>query len=289
MANLCMLLGFACAQAQYISGTITNSANQPVPNANVSVLNSTKGTASDAQGSYRLALDNGQYTLQISALGYAQKTVDISLNDSNQTLNVILQPTTMAMDEVVVSAQKREQKLLDVPVAVSSLGTKRLQETRTWNLTDVIGIVPNYTASELGVGFQQLQSIRGIQVFSENPAIATYIDGVNSLDVAAGGIQFMDVERIEILRGPQGTLYGRNALGGVINIITKQPTNEPSGFFEGSMGNLGLQRHGFGIKHRLLKTNCFLVFRPNTSSGKVFYEIPPLVRPNPFKEKMASG
>lgn len=257
LASLCVLLGFAFAKAQSISGRITNPENQAIPDANISVLNSTKGTASDTSGTYNLQLLNGKYTLRVSVIGYASRTIKIAINDSDQNLDVILQPSNTTMDEVVVSAQKREQKLLEVPIAVTSLSAERLKETRTWNLTDIIGIVPNYTASELGVGFQQLQSIRGIQVFSENPAIATYVDGVNSLDVAAGGIQFMDVERIEILRGPQGTLYGRNALGGVINIITKKPTNEQSGFFESSMGNLGLQRHGFGFKTPLIENELF--------------------------------
>ncbi len=258
MASLYVLLGLAFAKAQTISGIITNSENQPISNANILILNSTQGTASNVDGSYKLTLPSGDYTLQVSVIGYATKTVAVTLRDVDKEVDITLQPANTTMDEIVISSQKREQKLLDVPIAVTSLNAKRLQETRTWDLKDVIGIVPNYTASDLGVGFQQLQSIRGIQVFSENPAIATYVDGVNSLDVAAGGIQFMDIERIEILRGPQGTLYGRNALGGVINIITKKPTNKKSGFYESSVGNLGLQRHGIGYKTPLVDNKLFL-------------------------------
>ena len=81
--------------------------------------------------------------------------------------------------------------------------------------------------------------------------VATYIDGVNqfSLDTYIGNL--FDVERIEVLRGPQGTLYGRTAMGGVINIITKQPTNATEGFAELSFGNYGRQRYSAGIKHPL--------------------------------------
>ncbi|WP_299537552.1 TonB-dependent receptor [Ulvibacterium sp.] len=243
--------------AQTVSGTITNPAKQPITDANITVLNSTRGTISKQDGTFSLQLIAGKHTLQISEIGYATKVLEIMVIDNELTIDVILEPATTQIDEVVVTALKREQRLQDIPIAVTSLNPTRLQETRSWDVDELTGIIPNYSATQLGVGFQGLQSIRGIQVFSENPAIATYIDGVNSLDIAAGGIQFMDVERVEVLRGPQGTLYGRNALGGVINIITKKPTNKQSGFFESSLGNLGLQRHGLGFKTPLIDDTLF--------------------------------
>ncbi|MEM7581616.1 MAG: TonB-dependent receptor, partial [Cyanobacteria bacterium P01_A01_bin.80] len=257
MAALWVGLSAQLCLAQTISGTITNPEKQPIADVNIAVLNSTKGTVSKEDGTFNLQLKNGKYTLQISEIGYATKVIKITVAESNQIINVILEPATTQIDEVVVSALKREQKLQDVPIAVTSLNATRLQETRTWDLKDITAIIPNYSYTKLGVGFQELQSIRGIQVFSENPAIATYIDGVNSLDIASGGLQFMDVERVEVLRGPQGTLYGRNALGGVVNIITKKPANKQSGFFESSIGNLGLQRHGLGFKTPLIDDELF--------------------------------
>lgn len=256
-AALWACLGAQLVLAQNISGTITDPENRPIADANISVLNSTRGTASNEKGQYSLQLPKGIHTLQISEIGYATKTLEIGIANEAQTVDITLQPATTQIDEVVVTAQKREQRLQDVPIAVTSLNAIRLQETRSWDLKDITAIIPNYSYTKLGVGFQELQSIRGIQVFSENPAIATYIDGVNSLDISAGGLQFMDVERVEVLRGPQGTLYGRNALGGVVNIITKKPTNQQSGFFESSMGNLGLQRHGLGFKTPLVADQLF--------------------------------
>ena len=94
-------------------------------------------------------------------------------------------------------------------------------------------------------------------MFSENPAVSTYIDDVNNIDILANGFAFTDIERIEILRGPQGTLYGRNAMGGVVNIITKKPTNQTNGFAETSFGNLGLQRYSSGIKTPIIKDKLY--------------------------------
>lgn len=245
------------APAQSIKGSVKNTQEQPLSYSNIKVLNTNYGTSTDVNGTFELNLPQGSYEIQISQLGYATVVKSISITNKTKILNITLTPTATRINELVVTAQKREEPSLKVPVAITTLDSKRLVETRTWNLEDLTSLIPNYSYSKLGVGFQELQSIRGIQVFSENPAIATYIDGVNSLDISAGGLQFMDVERVEVLRGPQGTLYGRNALGGVVNIITKQPTNETKGFYEASIGNLGLQRHGVSYKTPLKKDHLF--------------------------------
>ncbi len=147
-----------------------------------------------------------------------------------------------------------------VPTSITSLSEKILTDTRTWGLSGLTALVPNYSYQQLGVSFQQIQSIRGVQVFSENPAVSTYIDDVNNIDILANGFALTDVERIEVLRGPQGTLFGRNAMGGVINIITKKPTNQTSGFAELGFGNLGLQRHSFRFKTPIVANKLFFGF-----------------------------
>jgi iron complex outermembrane receptor protein len=164
---------------------------------------------------------------------------------------------TKQLEEVIVTANKREESIIKVNTSITSLSAKKLEDTRTWGLSGLSALVPNYNYQELGVSFQQIQAIRGIQVFSENPAVSTYIDDVNNLDILANGFAFTDIERIEVLRGPQGTLYGRNAMGGVINIITKKPTNTTNGFAETSFGNLGLQRYSAGFKTPLIKDKLF--------------------------------
>ena len=167
---------------------------------------------------------------------------------------------TTVLGDVVVSARKREETLVSSPISVSSLDSKTIEDTQIWDLGGLTAIVPNYLYQEAGVSFQAVQSIRGIQVFSENPAVATYIDDVNQLDILANGFALTDIERIEVLRGPQGTLFGRNAMGGVINIVTKQPGNKTEGFGEVGFGNLNLQRHSFGLRTPLIENKLFFGF-----------------------------
>lgn len=161
------------------------------------------------------------------------------------------------LEEVIVTANKVEQKNIEVPVAVTSISSKGILDSRLVNYSDLTGRIPNYLYQGSGVGFQSINSIRGIQVFSYNPAVSVYVDDVNSLDIMASGFELTDVDRIEILRGPQSTLFGRNAMGGVINIFTKKPTNKTTGFIELENGNFALQRYSAGVKFPIIKDKLF--------------------------------
>lgn len=243
--------------AQNIKGTIKSQTGEAIGFANISILNSSNGTVADKDGNFSFDLSKGIYELQISAVGYANKIQKIEVADQALTIDVTLSDNTQTLGEVVVTANKREEDIVKVSTSITSLSAKQIEDTRTWGLSGLTALVPNYNYQELGVPFQQVQSIRGIQVFSENPAVSTYIDDVNNIDILANGFAFTDIERIEVLRGPQGTLFGRNAMGGVINIYTKKPTNKTTGFAEASAGNLGLQRYSAGFKTPLIKDKLF--------------------------------
>jgi iron complex outermembrane receptor protein len=253
---LALLINFSVI-AQNINGTVKNNSGEGVPAASISVLNSSNGTVADREGHFSLNLGNGDYQIAINALGYAAKVQQIQVTDEVSTLDIVLENSTETLGEVVVTANKREEDIIKVATSITSLSAQRVEQTRTIGLANLTALVPNYLYQELGVGFQQVQSIRGIQVFSENPAVATYIDDVNNLDILANGMMFTDIERIEVLRGPQGTLFGRNAMGGVVNIVTRKPTNRTEGFAEVGVGNLGLQRHAVGFRTPLIKDKLF--------------------------------
>ncbi len=259
MRALFVLLGglFAVtASAQpTITGTVTDAAGVSVSFANVAVLNTQQGTATDEAGRFALDLAPGPYQLRVSAVGYATRIVPVEAPASD--LRLILRAADTALDDVVVTAERDEARLLDAPIAVTSIPAREVEDARVWTVGDLNGRVPSYLYQESGVGFQALQSIRGIQVFSENPAVVTYVDGVNGVDILAGGFALTDIERIEVLRGPQTTLFGRNALGGVVNIVTRRPTDAIAGFAEASAGNLGLQRYAAGVRGPIARGELF--------------------------------
>jgi iron complex outermembrane receptor protein len=252
-----LCLTTAVTQAQNINGTVKTATGEAVAFAHIMVLNNQTTTVADKEGSFTLNLPSGKYTMQVSAVGFATQVREFDLSTTGATVHFTLVESTRELSEVVVTATKKEEENLNVPTSVTSISAKKLEDTRTWGLGGLTALVPNYNYQELGVPFQQVQSIRGIQVFSENPAVSTYIDDVNNIDILANGFALTDIERIEVLRGPQGTLFGRNAMGGVVNIITKKPTNRTSAFAEASVGNLGLGRYGAGFKTPLIKDKLF--------------------------------
>lgn len=149
------------------------------------------------------------------------------------------------LEEVIVTAQKREQSLQDVPISVAVLGEEMLQIRGIDTLTDIGANVPNlYVNSPPNTPTSVRMFIRGIGQndvqLTQDPSVALYLDGVYVGTSIGAGFEGVDVARLEVLRGPQGTLYGRNATGGAVNIVTKRASVEAWEFRQDlTVGNLG--------------------------------------------------
>ena len=237
---------------QTIEGTVLDKDGKGIENASVRFLNSAIGTTTDENGRFTFS-ESSYGTLEISKIGYATVVVKA---DKTQ-LNITLAESYNQLEAVVVTAQKQEEEVQQIPSSISALSAKQVENYRIWNTQDITAIVPNLYSANPGDN-RNVTSIRGISSTSYDPAVATYIDGVNQFGLDTYIAQLFDVERIEVLRGSQGTLYGRNAMGGVINIITKQPTNSTHGFGEISLGNYGQQRYTGGIRTPILKDKLFI-------------------------------
>ncbi|MDO9607986.1 MAG: TonB-dependent receptor [Brevundimonas sp.] len=142
-------------------------------------------------------------------------------------------PTVYALNEVVVTAQKREQRLQDVPVAVTALTAETLENRNVTEVADVARLAPSLTVTESGQATNNSINIRGIgtSAFSIGieSAVAAVVDDVSLVQQAQAFSPLADIDRIEVLRGPQGTLFGKNASAGAINIVTQGPTANLSG------------------------------------------------------------
>ena len=145
-----------------------------------------------------------------------------------------------ALEEIVVTATKRESTLQDVPVAVSVTSAETLKEARILDLLELQSVVPSLRVSQLQTSTQTNFIIRGFGNGANNPGIESsvglFIDGVYRSRSAAAIGDFVDVERVEVLRGPQSTLFGQNASAGVISVTSRKPQFTTQGSWEVGLG-----------------------------------------------------
>jgi iron complex outermembrane receptor protein len=239
-------------------GKVYDVKGMPISGASVFLLNTNMSTSTNKNGEFVLGtILPGKYSVQVKTLGYASVIKNVDVAGTSIQLNFQLSASDSQLDEVVVTAQKREEEAQQVPISISTLSAQEVQAYNLQNLKDITALVPNLYSAGPGDN-RNVTSIRGITTTSYDPAVVTYIDGVNQFSLDTYIPQLFDVERIEVLSGPQGTLYGRNALGGVINVITQQPTNKTSGFAGLEFGNYGEQRYSFGFRTPLIKDKLFL-------------------------------
>jgi len=157
------------------------------------------------------------------------------------------------VEEITVTAAKREQSIYEVPIALSAFDGDKLIEQGIVNIYDVGKFVPNLNITEFSAGHTSSANafIRGIglqdHLITTDPGVSVYVDGVYLGRQVGQNWNITNIERIEVLRGPQGTLYGRNSIGGAINIITKTPGAEDTaqiGIEAGTRGRLNGDFYG---------------------------------------------
>jgi iron complex outermembrane receptor protein len=145
--------------------------------------------------------------------------------------------------DIIVTATRREERLRDVPIADTAVSAKKLEEQQIADVTTLANIVPNMQAKPSLNPLQITLAIRGVTQLIASPAvdppIGTYVDGVYNVLNAGSNIAMIDMERVEVLKGPQGTLFGRNTIGGAISITTMKPQDSFGGYVQQDAGNYG--------------------------------------------------
>jgi iron complex outermembrane receptor protein len=146
-----------------------------------------------------------------------------------------------ALEEIVVTAQKRSESIQDVPVSITALSATQLAEARIEDPSALTAYVPNLQASAPLGGSTPVFSLRGVSMsdysLNQSSPVASYVDEVYKGNFALFGVQMYDLDRIEVLRGPQGTLYGKNTTGGAINFVTRRPDFDNDGYLRLGIGS----------------------------------------------------
>lgn len=225
-------------------GRVINDNNNGLPFASVSVKGTSSGAVSDSAGNFSFTTSESfPFTLSVSSVGFTPLHVVIK-NGSNAG-NLVLQLKSLFQnDTVVITSRRRREILQDVPIPITVIGGKLVDDAGAFNVNRVKELIPSvqlYTSNprNTGVNIRGLGSPFGLTNDGLDPGVGIYVDGVYYARPAAATLDFIDLEQIEVLRGPQGTLYGKNTTAGAISITSRKPNFNTGGAFEVSYGNYG--------------------------------------------------
>ncbi len=239
--TILFFLTFSISFAQNIEGVVITSENIPLEAVNVVVKGTTNSAVTDNSGKFvidskgRLPL-----TLLIQYVGYTTAEIEITAIPVNP-IQVALKEENELI-EVVVSSRRRIEKVQDVPIAISVITGKQAEQTGAFNVNRIKELVPSvqlYSSNprNTGINIRSLGSPFGLTNDGIDPGVGFYVDGVYYARPAATTLDFIDVEQIEVLRGPQGSLFGKNTTSGAFNITTRKPSFTSGADFEVSYGN----------------------------------------------------
>lgn len=242
------------SQNNSLSGKIYSNS-EVLPYVNIYLKDYTLGTASDSEGYYEIKnIPNGTYTLIISSIGYKTKSITIAFNNNQIIRNFSLESDN-SLNEVVISGTLRPVSKSNSPVPVEVYSETFFRKNPTpsifESLQNVNGVRPQLNCNVCNTGDIHINGLEGPYAF-------VLIDGmpiVSGLSTVYGltGIPQALIERVEIVKGPASTLYGSEAVGGILNVITKKPTNAPllsTDTFLSSWGELNLD---VGLRYDISK------------------------------------
>jgi len=239
---LTVLIQTAYSQSN-LTGYIKDGKGAPVEAASVKVKRSANATIADAKGRFSIPVPKElPFTLLISSVGYYASEVEIlTLKDS--VLNIVLIDNNQ-LSELVITSRRRIETAQNVPIAISVIGGSQVENAGAFNVNRLKELIPSvqlYTSNprNTGINIRGLGSPFGLTNDGLDPGVGFYVDGVYFARPAAATLDFIDIEQIEVLRGPQGTLFGKNTTSGAFNITTRKASFKPGANFEVSYGNYG--------------------------------------------------
>lgn len=240
--TLLSIITFSVSFAQNIEGKITDSQKNPLGAANVVIKGTIISTIADENGKFNLDTNgkNLPFTLLVQYVGY--KTIEVEVTTLPVPVLEVALKEENELIEVVVSSRRRIEKVQDIPIAVSVVTGKQAEQAGAFNVNRIKELVPSvqlYSSNprNTGINIRGLGSPYGLTNDGIDPGVGFYVDGVYYARPAATTLDFVDVERIEVLRGPQGSLFGKNTTSGAFNITTRKPSFTSGADFEVSYGN----------------------------------------------------
>ena len=241
---LVSLISVFTAEAATIEGNVVNNDNIALSGVNIIIENLGIGTTTNQFGNYSLdGLTKGSYILVFTYVGFKPQSINIEVtNEQFLTHNIILQEDILNTSSIVVSAQKKTEQIKDVPIALNVLDDQFLEINTQVNLDLLAGYVPGLNINIHSANRPNFV-IRGLTsdafLASAQPRVSVYYNNIPISRTSGALVELYDMERIEILKGPQGTLFGRGAQIGAVHLISNKPNHVLHGKVSLGIGNNG--------------------------------------------------
>ena len=246
----------------YLRGEIYNFADDPVAGASVSIDGTTKGVNSNSNGEFLIEnLQTGKARLRISHIGYKTKTIDYELRQGENFFKATIDQENIHLEPVTVNAQKREQQIIDIPTAITAISASQIEKSNITDLSLLSEFVPGMYIREQGANRPSFV-IRGLTSDevspSAQPRISVYYNNVPINRASTASVELFDLEQVEILKGPQNTLFGRGAQAGAVHFKSIKPGNTFDGYLSTGAGNLMQKEAKGAINIPVIKDMLFI-------------------------------
>ncbi|HNQ27899.1 MAG TPA: TonB-dependent receptor [Aquaticitalea sp.] len=251
-----LLLGNYLWSQNIITGSVQELGTQePLAGATLLIKDTTNGVTTDIDGRFSLETRGPlPLILIVSYMGYETQEVVI---DKFEPIKIWLKPASAALNEITVTARRRNEQAQEIPIPIAVIGANEINTSISFNVNRIKELVPSvqlYSSNPRNttLNIRGLGSTFGLTNDGIDPGVGFYVDGVYYARPAATTLDFMDIEQIEVLRGPQGTLFGKNTTSGTFNITSKRPTFHTTANFEQSIGNYGFLQSKASISGALI-------------------------------------
>lgn len=225
-----------------LEGTVLNEkTREPLSDVTLRLEAVTHQVKTDREGRFQFV--TGQklpFTLVVSRIGYQTKRITVETSP----VTITLSSSVEELDQIVVTSRRRREQIQEIPIPVSLIRASAIEDAGAFNVSRIKEVVPSVqlyasNARNTTLNIRGLGSTYGLTNDGIDPGVGFYLDGVYLARPAAAWLDFIDIEQIEVLRGPQGTLFGKNTTAGAFNITSRLPEFSPAANFELSYGNYG--------------------------------------------------
>lgn len=226
-----------------INGIVTDSLKEPLPGAVAFVKGSSNAVTSDENGIFEIStFKSFPITILVQLIGY--KTQEVEITEVPTTPLAVVLKYNNTLNEITITSRRRKELAQDVPIPITVISASTIDDAGAFNVNRVKEIVPSvqlYSSNprNTGINIRGLGSPFGLTNDGLDPGVGFYVDGVYYARPAAATLDFIDIEQIEVLRGPQGTLFGKNTTAGAFNITTRKASFTSGANAEISYGNYG--------------------------------------------------